>query len=104
MNICFMMGTIVEIERFKFILNKQTKHKSRVAMRIKLIDGKIIEVIAYDQMADYILRNEFLNSVVFVQGELESKSRREIIINAYYIEKLRGVIAKNEKEENKEQG
>lgn len=98
MNKCFFIGYVIEVGRFRFILNSETKYKSEIIIKIKLLDGNIINAVGYDDIADYILRNNFLTKTVLVQGRLKCESKEiQIVIN--YIEKtfLEGEFAKNEK-------
>ncbi len=87
MNVCFFIGEVLEIGKFKFIVNPKIHFKSEITMKIKLIDGNIISVIAYNEVADYILRNNFFKSKVFMQGNLRS-STKKIYINIYHIVKV----------------
>ena len=87
MNECFFIGEVIEVGKFKFILNSKIKHKSEIILKVKLFDGNSINAIAYDEKADYILRNDFLTSIVFIQGRLEDRPK-EIQINILYIEKM----------------
>ena len=86
MNKCFFIGKIIKNNGFKFILNK--KNKSKIEMKIKLADENILKIIAYDEKADFIFRNNFnLNDIVFVQGKLRKKDK-ELVIIINYIEKV----------------
>lgn len=69
MNVCFFIGEVLEIGKFKFIVNPKIHFKSEITMKIKLIDGNIISVIAYNEVADYILRNNFFKSKVMVNRD-----------------------------------
>ena len=71
MNIGFFIGKILEIEKFKFIINSKDGRKSRIVIKVELLDGKIIKAIAYDETADYILRNDYFEKEVFIKGRLE---------------------------------
>ena len=86
MNIVFLMGEILEIEKFKNIIDSKNDRKSRIAMKVKLLDGNIIKAICYDEIADYILRNDYLKKVVFIKGKLESSSK-EIQVVIHYVKK-----------------
>ncbi len=85
MNECFFIGEIIETNGFKFILNKS--HKSKIEMKLKLIDKNILSVIAYDEKADYIFRNNFSGDKVCIQGRLKEENKQLIII-VKYIEKI----------------
>lgn len=71
MNIGFFIGKILEIEKFKFIINSKDGRKSRIVINVELLDGNIIKAIAYDETADYILRNNYFEKEVFIKGRLE---------------------------------
>ena len=71
MNIGFFIGKILEIEKFKFIINSKDRRKSRIVINVELLDGNIIKAIAYDETADYILRNDYFEKEVFIKGRLE---------------------------------
>lgn len=69
MNKCFLIGKIIEKGKFKFILNKKVKHKSQIQFKIELSNGSIIDVLAYDRTADYILRKKI--DWILIYGRLE---------------------------------
>lgn len=69
MNRCFLMGKLIEKNDFKFIINKRKKHKSQIKCKLKLRNGSIIDIIAYDKNADLILRKEM--NFVYIDGILE---------------------------------
>lgn len=69
MNKCFFIGKIIEKNEFKFILNKKMKHKSQIKCKVELSNNSVIDVIAYDRTADYILRKDI--NLVLIHGVLE---------------------------------
>lgn len=71
MNKCFLIGDLIKIEKFKFIINEKIKYKSQISMKLKTLDKNIIELIAYDEVADYILRNKFEKNLIFISGEIQ---------------------------------
>ena len=89
MNEVFIIGKVIETSPFKFIIykkqkNKDTKpkkifekHQSVIEMKIELAKGGILKAIAYDEKADYVLRNNFQGKVVFING----KARPEFATN-----------------------
>lgn len=79
MNISFFIGNVVNIENFKFILNSK-KHKSKIALNLKLLDKNTIKVVAYDETADYVLRNVSVGNTIFVQGKLRQELAEIIVI------------------------
>lgn len=87
MNECFFIGNIIEIGKFKFILNPKIKYKSKIQIKVKLFDGNLVDAVAYDETADYILRNNFYNTTVFIQGKVRNEENK-LNIKIYYIKKL----------------
>ena len=88
MNKFLCMGTIIEIGKFKFILKSEIKYKSEIKIKIKLFDGNMINAVAYDKVADYILRNKLLNVTAILEGVLTCEAKG-IYMNIYYIEKCK---------------
>lgn len=68
MNKCFFIGKLIEKENLKFILNKKKKHKSQIIGKMQLLDETIINIIGYDEMADYMYRNEL--EYIYISGSL----------------------------------
>lgn len=71
MNLCFVIGKIINDIDFKFILSG--KHKSIVLLKLKLINGSIIEARAYDEVADCCYRLLKKNEIVLIEGRLDTK-------------------------------
>lgn len=71
MNICFIMGKIINDINFKFILNG--KNDSIVNFKIQLLNNSVINIIAFNNQADYCYRNLKINDTISVQGMLNSK-------------------------------
>ena len=69
MNICFIMGKIIEEVNFNFILNG--KNDSIAKFRVKLSNGAIICIAAYNKNADYCYRKLEVNDMVCVMGKLD---------------------------------
>ncbi len=78
MNKCFFIGKMIEKENLKFILNKKKKHKSQITGKMQLLDETIVNFVGYDEMADYIYRNEF--EYIYISGSLIELN------NLFYIE------------------
>lgn len=86
MNIVFFMGKEIEEGTFKFILNKKVKHKSQYTFKFQLPDESIIDMVAYDEIADYIVQNKPMNMII--QGNLKSeKEKIQVEIEECYGEK-----------------
>ena len=71
MNICFIMGKLIEDINFRFILNG--KNDSIVNFKIELLNNSVINIIAYNHQADYCYRNLKINDTISVQGKLNSR-------------------------------
>ena len=56
-------------------------------MTIKLIDANEVQIVAYDEKADYMLRNIFEGDVILIQGKLKSENNI-LIIEVKYVEKI----------------
>ena len=70
MNKVFIIGKIITEVKFDFILN--SKHISVARFRaITVCDKQEIEIIAYDEMADYVYANLKHEDVVMINGYLE---------------------------------
>ena len=87
MNECFFIGNVIEIGKFKFILNQKIKHKSKIQIKVKLFDGNLVDAVAYDETADYIFRNDFNKTTVFIQGKIRNEANK-LNIKIDYIKKL----------------
>ena len=68
MNLCFLMGQIVEETKFNFIYNK--KQTSIAKNSIKLDNNSIIKIIGYDDIADFLYSKIKINDNVLIQGIL----------------------------------
>lgn len=53
----YFLRQVVCIDDFKFML--KSKYKSRISLKIKTSKDNVFTAIAYDEKADYILRNDF---------------------------------------------
>ena len=77
MNICFLIGEIVSEIQFEFILN--SKNNSIAMFKLKLSNESIIEIQAYDEIADYCYRNFKMGDIVECLGHITSEGK--IILN-----------------------
>ena len=70
MNEVFIIGKVITEVKFDFILN--SKHISVARFRVITVrDKQEIEIMAYDEMADYIYANLKHKDVVIINGYLE---------------------------------
>ena len=70
------MGKVIEDIEYKFMLKKRKNAKAKI--ELKLIDETKVEVVAYNEHADYTLQNIKIRNNVFVYGKLQNS---EIVIN-----------------------
>ena len=81
MNICILVGKIKTNIEFKFIL--KSKKISIVNFKMQLKNKSIVQVKAYDEIADKCYKLLEKNDIIEVQGKLNSKM--EIIIEDFNI-------------------
>ena len=72
MNICFLLGKVVDDVEFKFIYN--SKNVSISMFKLMLSNKSIVECEAYDEIADYIYRNIKRDDLIFIEGSIKDKS------------------------------
>ncbi len=87
LNLCFISGRVLNKIDLKFIYDPERKslnkkHTSIVVIELELEDKQIINLHAYDEMADFIYKHVVQNDTIWVIGEL-----RDNIIKIYEISK-----------------
>ena len=81
MNLCFLIGKIISEINFKFVLN--SKNISIVYFKIELNNKSIVEVKAYNELADYCYSKLKKNYIIAIQGYLSNDT--EIVIEEFII-------------------
>ncbi len=81
MNICILLGTIIEEIEFKFAFGG--RHNSITRFKLKLENGTILKAKAYDKIADTCYRKLEKDNVVIMQGKLNGKL--EILVNNIFV-------------------
>lgn len=71
MNLVFIYGKIIEDIKFDFMINN--KHVSVARFKVELKNKSMIEVIAYDNVADFCYQNLKRGMHIFIEGKLNSK-------------------------------
>ena len=76
-NLCFLFGKVINEIDLKFVYNSQKrsldkKHTSIVKIELELQDGQVIQLHAYNEIADYVFINVKKGDYIFVQGEVKS--------------------------------
>ena len=72
MNICFLLGKVVDDIEFKFIYN--SKNVSISMFKLMLSNKSIVECEAYDEIADYIYRNIKRDDLIFIEESIRNKN------------------------------
>lgn len=83
MNICFIIGKIISEIKYDFIIG--SKNISIVRFKLKILEGSIINVIGYDNIADFCYRKLNIGDNIFLEAILNTKGNIEI--NKIEIEK-----------------
>ena len=76
MNLVFIYGKIVGAIKFDFIING--KHTSVARFKLELNNESIVQVIGYDEIADFCYQHLKTEMQIFVEGKLSSKMDIEI--------------------------
>ena len=69
MNEVFLIGKIITEIEFKFIIN--SKNISIARFKIKTLDKQIIQIKAYNEIADYVYSKFNKNDFIVIEGILE---------------------------------
>ena len=85
-NLCFLSGKVINEIDLKFVYNSQKrsldkKHTSIAKIELELQDGQIIQLHAYNEMADYVFRYIKKDDYIFVQGEV--KGSHVVLMNYF---------------------
>ena len=70
MNEVFLIGKVITKVDFKFIINSKRLSKAQFSIET-LEDREIINIVAYDEMADYIYRNVKSEDIIMINGYIE---------------------------------
>ncbi|MDO5557620.1 MAG: hypothetical protein Q4G05_05225 [Clostridia bacterium] len=85
MNVCVVSGNVVSDVDFKFIYGNKFKW-SIALFSLKLLNGTVIRVKAYNYIADYFYRKIEMGMYVFLIGRLDTKMELTVTqINRYNI-------------------
>lgn len=68
MNEVFIIGKIINEVKYKFILKKHNNAKAVISL--ELLDKTKLEVVAYNEIADYAFKNLDENELVFINGKI----------------------------------
>lgn len=68
MNECFIMGKVLKEPSFKFCMSK--KRSSVCKLSVKIDEKSLLIAIAYDSLADWIVRQIKQSDDIFLSGRL----------------------------------
>ena len=76
-NLCFLSGKVINEIDLKFVYNRtkktlDKKHISIAKVKLELQDGQIIQLHAYNEIADYVFRNIQKGEYITAQGEVKN--------------------------------
>ena len=82
MNICFIIGKIISKIEFDFVIdnNKGFKNEkiSVVRFKLKLLDENILNIIGYNNVADFCCQKLKIGENVLIQGFINNSRKIEI--------------------------
>ena len=82
MNICFIIGKIISDVKFDFVIgnNKYLKNGkiSVVRFKVELLDENVVNIIGYNDIADFCYQKLDKNYNVIVEGIIKTEGYIEI--------------------------
>ena len=69
MNVVFLIGELIKEIEYKFMLEKNKTAKA--ILNLKLLDKTEIKVEAYNEIADFCLRNLKIKDIALIYGKIE---------------------------------
>ena len=82
MNICFIIGKIISKIEFDFVIgdNKSFKNDkiSVVRFKLKLLDENVLNIIGYNNIADFCYQKLKIGENVLIQGFINNSGKIEI--------------------------
>lgn len=81
MNLCFVIGKVINNIKFEFILNGEDI--SIAMFDIELLNKCRIKVKGYNEIADFCYRNLQIEMNVFIKGYINSKA--ELVVDCIKI-------------------
>ena len=81
MNEIFLIGKVLEEVEYNFIIEKGKNAKA--ILKLELLDKTRLELIAYDDVADFCFRELIKNDMVSINGKITNEN-----VEIYNIEKF----------------
>ena len=73
MNEVFLIGKVLKEVEFKFIINSIRISKAKFSIKT-VTDNEIINIVAYDEIADYVYRNVKKEDTIMINGYIENNN------------------------------
>ena len=81
MNECFIIGKILSEIRFNFVLN--SKNISIVEFELEVNNKSIIEIIGYNEIADFCYSKLVMGDMVSIYGKISNNMK--VVISEIYL-------------------
>ena len=81
MNECFIIGKILSKIRFDFVLN--SKNISIVEFELEVNNKSIIEIIGYNEIADFCYSKLVMGDMVSIYGKISNNMK--VVISEIYL-------------------
>ncbi len=82
MNICFIIGKIISDVEFDFIIDNNKGFKndkiSVVRFKLKLLDENVLNIIGYNNIADFCYQRLKIGENILIQGFINNSGEIEI--------------------------
>ena len=82
MNICFIIGKIVSKIEFDFVLGDNKSFKNRkisvVRFKLKLLDENVLNIIGYNNIADFCYQRLKIGENILIQGFINNSGEIEM--------------------------
>ena len=83
MNKCFLLGRITNMSEYKFFFNNKI-HNAKITFNIYTLENnftkkQLINLEAYDDVADFLYRNCKIEDVIFIEGKLIKNMKVEAL-------------------------
>ena len=79
MNICFLIGKIVSKIEFDFVIGDNKSFKNRkisvVRFKLKLLDENVLNIIGYNNVADFCCQKLKIGETVLIQGFINNSGK-----------------------------
>lgn len=85
MNKCYLLGQVCNEPLFEFLYDSYNISIS--SFTLKIVDNNFLQIIGYDDIADYVYRNVHSDENLLIEGHLHSINNN-LLIEIVSIEKV----------------